>query len=252
MFRRLTSTMTLLLLLLSVAAAPADNPPNSVQVKPEGVAIGIFYSGQKVHVKVAAPASGDVVMRIAGAEEPLLLKRKGKKYGFLWMKVGEVHYEAVPILYFLCSSRSLDGIAPPQTLDRLKLGFDALKDRIPAGTEGGARELFGELVKLKEHDHLFSYQPTGVRLHDLGAGRQEAEADFFLPAKTPVGDYTVDVFGFRAQQGKLLGTATIHVKRTSTVSWIASLAANHGLLYGCLAVVIAVLAGLFTGFLFSR
>ena len=93
-----------------------------------------------------------MVIRISGPEEPLVLKEKGKKYGFLWMNVGEIHYEAIPTIYLLKSSRAPNDIASPETLDRLKIGADALRDRIFAETGGEAREFFGELVKLKEWD----------------------------------------------------------------------------------------------------
>jgi uncharacterized protein (TIGR02186 family) len=181
-----------------------------------------------------------------------VLKKKRKEFGFLWMNVGEVHYEAVPALYMLRSSRRLDEIAAPETLQRLKLGFDALRDQVSAQSEDGAAGLFGELVKLKEKDHLYSSEAGGVDLVAAGAGGREATGEFLLPAKTPVGDYTVDVFGFQKQKAELFGTATIHVRRDAAVSAITSLATKHGFLYGCLAVAVAILAGLFTGFIFRR
>ena len=200
----------------------------------------------------STPAAREIVVRVSGPDEPLVLKKKGKKYGLLWMNVGEVRYEAVPTLYILRSSRKLDELAAPETLDRLRLGFDALRNQVPAGSKDGGRELFGELVKLKHKDHLFSSEAAGVQRHATGDGRQVVTADFSLSAKTPVGDYTIDLFGFQGREGELMGTAKIHLERTPVVSWITSLSDNHGLLYGCLAVVVALLAGLLTGFLFGR
>jgi uncharacterized protein (TIGR02186 family) len=222
-----------------------------VQVRPENVQIGVFYSGQHIQVTGSTPGSEDVVIRVEGPDEPLTLNRKGKKYGVLWMNVGEVHYEAVPTLYVVRSTRKLDEIATAEVLSRLEIGFDALRDQVPAGSEDGAREFFGELVKLKQRDQLFSSEAEGVQLHPSPDGRQEVTGEFFLPAKAPVGDYTVDVFGFEDGDGELIGTAKVHLKRGSVVSFITSLATNHGLLYGCLAVAVAVLAGLSTGFIFG-
>jgi uncharacterized protein (TIGR02186 family) len=190
-------------------------------------------------------------MRITGPEEPLVLKKKGKKYGFLWMNVGEVHYEAIPALYLLRSSRKLDEITTGKTLDRLKIGFDALRHQISARSNDGARELFGELLKLKERDHLFSSREASVKVNSIATGRHQATGEFLLPAKTPVGDYSVHVFGFQKGEAELIGTARIHLERTPVVSFITSLVANHGLLYGCLAVAVAILAGLSTGYIFG-
>ncbi len=251
MLRCLTSTMVVPLLLLSIPPVQAGSRLSALQVEPENIQVGIFYSGQVVRVKVPVPASEDIVIRVTGPEEPLVLQKKGKKYGLLWMNVDEVHYQAVPTVYLLRSSRKLEDIAAPGTLSRLKLGFDALKDQVAAGSEDGARELFGELIKLKQRDHLFCCEAAGLQLDPVGAGRQEATGEFFLPAKTPVGDYTVDVYSFREGEGELIGTAKIHLERSSAVSFITSLATDHGLLYGCLAVAVAVLAGLSTGLIFG-
>jgi uncharacterized protein (TIGR02186 family) len=251
MLRRLATTSLVPLLLLSLAPARANGESNNVQVEPDNIQIGISYSGQTIRVKASSPAPEGIVMRVTGPEEPLVLMKKGKRYGFLWMNVGEVRYEAVPTLYLLRSSRKLHQMATPETLSRLELGFDALKDRVPVGSEDGARELFGELLKLKQKDHLFCSEAAGVQLDLVGDGRQEATGAFLLPAKALVGDYTVDVFGFREGEGELIGTAKIHVQRSSGVSFITSLVTNHGFLYGCLAVAVAILAGLSTGYIFG-
>jgi uncharacterized protein (TIGR02186 family) len=233
------------------APVRAGDGSSHVQVDPETIQVGLFYSGQNIRVRASTPASEGVVIRVAGPEEPLVLKKKGKKYGLLWMNVGEVHYEAIPTLYMLRSSRKLDELGTSETLNQLKIGFDALRDQVPAGSNDGARELFGELVKLKERDRLFSSRAAAVRVDPTGTGGHQATGEFFLPAKTPVGDYTVDVFSFEKGEGELVGTAKIHLERTSVVSFITSLVANHGLLYGCLAVAVAILAGLSTGFIFG-
>ncbi len=252
MSRRLVSTMIVLSLFLPMAAARADDRSENVRVEPENVGIGLSYSGRTIRVTACVPACDGIVIRVTGADKPLALKKKGKKYGLLWMNVGEVYYEAVPTLYLLRSSRKLEELATPETLSRLGLGFGALRNRVPAESENGARDLFGELVKLKERDQLFSSEAAGVERSSLGAGNQLASTEFFLPAKTPVGDYTVDVFRFDHGEGSLVGSATVHLQRDAVVASIMSLATDYGLLYGGLAVVVAVLAGLGTGLVFRK
>jgi uncharacterized protein (TIGR02186 family) len=254
MFCNLPSAAIVLLLVFSIGSVRGADEPHDrrVRVEPENVRIGPFYSGRGIQVKATTAGSADVVIRVAGRDEPVTLKKKGRKYGFLWMNVGEVHYEAVPTLYIVRSTRALDEIADNEALSRLKIGFDALKDQVPAESEDGAREFFGELIKLKQRDHLFVSEAAGVELHAGGARQQEVTSEFLLPAKAPVGDYTVDVFSFQGGKGDLIGTAKVDLKRGSVVSFITSLATHHGLLYGCLAVTVAVLAGLATGFIFGK
>jgi hypothetical protein len=223
--RRPVSTTIVLSLFLPMAAARAGDRSEDVHVEPENIGIGLSYSGRTIRVTASVPACEGIVIRVTGADEPLALKKKGKKCGLLWMNVGEVHYEAVPTLYLLRSSRKLEELATPETLSRLGLGFDALRDRVPVESEDGARDLFGELVKLKERDRLFSSEASGVERSSLGAGNQQASSEFFLPAKTPVGDYTVDVYRFDHGDGSLVGSATVHLERDAVVAWITSFTA---------------------------
>lgn len=243
-----------LILVLSIGAVRADDESNGdpVQVDPHNIQIGTFYSGQVVRVKAAVPVSKDVVIRVTGPDESVRLNRKGKKYGVVWMNVGEVRYGAVPALYIVRSTRELSELADDETLSRLNIGFDALRDQVPAGSGDGAREFFGEFVKLKQRDDLYICEAAGIDLGPGAAGQQEVTSEFLLPAKAPVGDYTVDVFRFQGGAGELIGTAKVHLRRGSVVLFITSLAKHHGVLYGCLAVAVAVLAGLSTGFIFGK
>jgi hypothetical protein len=62
----------------------------------------------------------------------------------------------------------------------------------------------------------------------------------------------VEVFDFRNGEGTLLESGKVRLKRSPFVSFFVSLVAEHGLLYGCLVVVLALLAGLLTGYVFGR
>jgi uncharacterized protein (TIGR02186 family) len=235
-------------LALAETPARAGDTQASVTVTPSDVRIGFFYSGQELEVASRAGRSMDVVLTIRGKDEPLTLKRKGRKFGFLWMNVGEVHYEAVPVLYMLRSSRPLEEVAPLDVLDRLGIGLESLHHAV---SEGTGREVFDELVKLKESDRLYSIEEGGVTVSPAEGGGIAASSLFELPAKAPVGHYDVDFFGFEGGQGERLGTAGIELGRSRSVSFVTGLLERHGLLYGCMAVTIAVIAGLGTGLIFG-
>ncbi len=252
MFRHLPSAALLVVLLLGSLPALAGSGSGSVRVEPSEVQIGVCYSGQRLSVRATTPSPRKIVMRLTSADEPLTLKKKGKKYGLIWRNMGDVHFTAVPTVYLLRSSCPLEQIAAPETLERMKLGFDGVRRQCLRGSDDAPPELFAELVKLKQKDHLFDWQAGGIQIQPADAGRQEAVGEFLLPAKAPVGDYTVDVFAFQGGKGELIGTANVRLRRGAAVSAITDLAANHGLLYGCLAVAVAVLAGLSTGLVFGR
>ena len=255
MGKRPISTLYVVLLLLLFLATEgrvlAQEKPATITLQPDHIPIGLFYGGCKVHLKAEIPVDRDVVIRVIGPNEPLEFKKKGKKFGFIWMSDGEVRYEDVPSIYILRSSQNLDQLASPKTLGELKIGSGALQAEIAGDSGSGARTLFQDLIKLKEKDGLFSMKEGGVELHPNGKGKQEVSCDFLLPAKTPVGEYRVDLFEFADEKGFLGATGKVKIERSPVISFIISMASNHGLFYGCLAVFIAIIAGLLTGLAFG-
>ena len=223
----------------------------TVTVAPSRVVIGLFYGGQQVSVRAALPEDCDVVVRVSGSSQDLKLKRKGRQAGILWMNVGEVEYRAVPSLLMVRSSRPLENLCSIKALEELGLGYQALESRAVPTDEPDAKRLFGEMVRLKEREGLYSSKPEGIRFSPLGQGFHEASASFFLPPKAPPGNYSVDVFAFRHGQGTLVGSGSFDLDFSPPTAFISHMARNHGFLYGCLAAIIAILAGLATGFVFG-
>jgi hypothetical protein len=192
-----------------------------------------------------------VLLKVNGAARTLELKKKGKVLGFLWMNVGEVVYEDVPGLYVIRSSYKLADLAPANVLQQCDIGYDALKARTAKAPEDDAGRLFGDLVKLKEGEGLFTIVEGGICHAPMPGGREQITAEFFLPPKAPVGEYLVELYGFKDDSGTLLGSGSITLEQDHPIRFITSLVVHHGLLYGCLSVMIAIVAGLLTGVIFG-
>jgi uncharacterized protein (TIGR02186 family) len=222
---------------------------SSVTIDPDHVLIGLFYGGQKISVKADLPMGYDGVIKIRGVEEDLHLKKKGKVWGILWMNVGEVSYSAVPSLYILSSTHKIEDVAPDSELRKWGIGYAAMKQK--CAEEPEAKALFDDLVKLKEKEGRFQIADEKTRLESGKDGSQSVVADFILPGKAPVGEYTVDVFTFKDGVGSHIASKTFSIQRARLISFLKSMATNHGLVYGCIAVIIAIIAGLFTGFVFG-
>lgn len=239
-----------LFLLLTVIKVQAEESVK-LFIEPDQVKIGLFYGGQKIYCNAETPAGYDTVIKVSGKNQDLELKKKGKKGGVLWMNVGELSYKAVPSLLLIKSSRPLINVSSKKVLGQLGIGYEALGAKVSSGPDDEARSLFGELVKLKRKEGLFSVDENGIEVRPLGSGTQKVSATFFLPPKAPPGEYKVEVFGFRDGKNLLKGAGSIKLDFARTMAFISMMAKNHGLLYGCLAVIIAITAGLITGFVFG-
>jgi len=214
----------------------------------------MFFDGATVRVRGVVPEGYGVTISCVGREDPVVLNRKGKVLGLIWMNVGEVEMEGLPVLYHLHASGALDRMATGFSLEALGVGYDALKSRARIGEAdrgGGEAPLFDEFVSLKESDGLYSVSESAVRSEVAGPGRVRVSTEFHLPAKTPPGEYRIVAHGYAGDDARVLGTASFSVSQVGMAASIRTLAAEHGLLYGIVAVVVAIAVGLLTGVLFG-
>jgi hypothetical protein len=247
------------LLLAASAPAQAEAPPRgTLRVQPTRVGIGLGYAGTTLEVEAAVPAGYQAAVRLTGHRQRLELKRLGKRAGLLWMNVGEVAFDDVPVVYQLATSAPLAALGSPATLARLGLGYDAV---LPP-----AAPLRGELVRLKQHEGLFAVreaalardaaqEPPGASVAAAGtvaaAPPTRLRATITLPPRAPIGEYVVDLIGFKDQEGTVLATTTVRLEQEGAVRALRRLAVDHGLLYGIVASAIAIVVGLLTGLVFQ-
>ncbi len=244
--------LTLLLLCLPIPSAAAGVAAareirGGVSLEPDAIPIGMRYRGATVRVSAEVPAGYGVAIRVLGRAETLEMKRKGKVAHLLWMSVGEVTFQAVPAVYFLLTSMPLAHLAPASALREWKLGYEALASA--AGWEPG---LSPELIRLKETEGCFRVgEGQLVRSGATPGGATDRwTGRFRFPAQAPAGEYAVDLFGFHDRRVVHLASTTVRLERTGAARLLRSVAMEHGLIYGGVAIVVAVLAGLFTGFVF--
>jgi len=249
---RLRTAISLILILL--AAAVGTNRAagaSELLLEPPNIGIGFFYSGTEVHLRTETPPGYDVVVKVTGPEEELELKKKGKAGGFLWMNVGEISFENVPNLYIVRTSRELASIPAGDFFEKEQIGYGEIDCESTAKTEEEQKFFFGELVKLKEKERLYSIKERSIDHRIISDGNQEITTDFFLPPKAPPGKYQVTVYGIKDGADTIVETGEMEIARTPSVAFVTNLAHNYGLLYGCMAVLIAVVTGLVTGMIFG-
>lgn len=238
-------------LLSGATAVHAGGDRTPLTIEPDHIHVGFFYSGQNISVRANVPAGYNMLLKVVGATQKLDLKKKGKVLGFLWMNVGEVVYEDVPGLYVIRSSYKLTDLAPANVLQQLEISYDALKANRIKTPDGEAGMLFGDLIKLKEGEGMFTIVEGGIRHATMPSGREKIMTQFFLPPKAPIGEYLVELYGFQDGSGTLLGSGSITLGQDQLIQFIISMVGHHSLLYGCLAVMVAIVAGLLTGVIFG-
>ena len=222
--------------------------------EPNLIAIGAFFNGTQLTVSGKVGVENDVVVIVSGKREELTLKKKGKALGLLWMNLADVHFKNVPNFYILYSSNGKmeSAVTGPKTWEKLGIGFEYLKKEIEIEAPQAERDaLASEFLKLKQNHGLYAFHPKGISFGQKNEKEKSFTAAIWIPPRIPIGEYQVRVMEIHEDQLVDNSTSQLKVKEEGIPLMLSSLAFNHSILYGFLAVLIAVAAGLAMDFFFG-
>ena len=245
---------------MSALAAPVTEKIES-DISSRNIAIESNFTGQNIVIfgtienslqSEFEPGLYDVVVAIRGPRERIVSRRKSQVAG-IWINRSSQTFANAPGYYAVLSTRDLKDITNKTTLDAYSLGFDSLGFR-PLGTQvpGRAAEGLGEfrraVVRIKQREGLYIYNPEGI----VFVGRNLFRATVDLPANVPVGKYAADVYLLREGDVLSHNRSQLTIDKQGFERFVFSAAFDFPLLYGIIAVIIAVSAGLLASALTRR
>ncbi len=256
-----------LIFLMAMAFAPAgfaQNPRGAEQLQTDlssheifietnfnGVRVIIFGAVDNSRQPTADSGFYDVVVGLRGPDESVVARQKQRVAG-LWINNLAITFRDAPSYYAVLSTKALTDIASNAILRKYRLGFDSLTltpENEPAGTTDVERAAFRKaVIDLKQQQRLYMVAPGAVTF----VGRSLFRGAFDLPSNVPVGDYTAHIFLF--SNGRLLSTdqTKISIGKAGVGQVVYATAMHRPLLYGGLAVLIAVISGLAGSAIFRK
>lgn len=237
--------LTLLIILCLAGSVKAESV--TLQVVPPVVEISSFFNGREVTITGTLPAGYQAVAEVIGRVGQEHLMRKGRR-GPLWMNVGEVTVSGAPSLYLVLSS------APELLAGGSPWGFGSLKKQITLAGQVEAQEngeFQDQFLELKQHEKLYAALPEGLKLSPAGSGRLEVRGRFWIPANVKPDTYKVCLTGVLDGKAVDQQCADLTVQMVGFPALLMSLAYQHGLMYGILAVIVAIFTGFLMGYLFK-
>ena len=221
---------------------------------PEAVDIGAFFNGTEVYVSGDVSPEAEVVVRLSGMRHDVALKKKGKVLGLLWMNLDSITIHRVPNLYLVYISKNLESTmrTEPSKWEELGFGFAALKKEVKVSpAEADSEAIFKEFVELKKSEGLYAIEPGKVAYGEGESSGKSFEAILQIPPRLVPGKYVVETFAVKDGSVESRTTAELQVKQVGFPAFITRLAFKHGALYGLLATIIAIAAGLLIGVIFK-
>lgn len=219
----------------------------SIQSNFTGIEILLYGSIDFSQTPVPETGAYDVIMVVRSPAEPLIARRKERVAG-IWVNGPGKIYPLIPGFYAALSTRPFRAIASDETLKALGIGFGNLDFGRATQGDPDEEKFRSAVVRLKLKQRLFQEDDDGVDF----VGRSLFRGTVALPVNVPTGRYTTDIYLFRDGQVISRNQSTLEVNKAGFEGGVYRLAYAHPFVYGVLAVVLAMLAGLAGWYAFSR
>ncbi len=181
----------------------------------------------------------DVVITIKGPEGPAVVRRKERWFG-IWVNRVSVTVRDAPSYYAIASTRNLSDIITQTEMLRYKIGMDQAVRKVESHQKLYDTQPFAEaVVRIRMDNRLYSQRDWEVYL----AEETLFQSEFEMPSNIVEGEYTAEFFLIRDKEVVSTGSTEIIVQKTGIERWLYNLAQNQPLIYGCLSVFIALVAG---------
>ena len=240
-----------ILLTLAIAVTLASETkaePLVADLSESVVKITTGFTGTKVLLFGAIEGRGKLVVIVEGPRHSLTVRRKRRIAG-IWVNRAEVQFDDVPSFYQVLSSDPLEEWLPLRTRDLYQIGVEYL--RFAPRTKVGPAEAASfrdALIRNMQRNGRYGVLEGNVTV----MGGQLFRADLFLPANLPTGFYSIEVMLIGDGNVKSIQATPLLVTKSGIGAQVYDMAYSYPALYGIMAIVIAVLAGLGANAIFRK
>ena len=254
-------TAGILICLFSVCAAwPAAAERLVVSLSTHRVAITSSFNGEDLVLfgtiepddrAGALRSNYDLVVTVTGPRDTFRTRRKERFLG-IWVNMDAREFVNVPSYLAVLANRPVKDIASAETLRRLQVGLDnyILPQRIGPDIADTVSDDPYRLafIRLESDQGLYREQSNAVTFLTPTVFR----AAIPLPAYVPTGTYAIDVKLFSG--GTLVGhtNTALEIIKAGFEQYVADAARDHGLLYGVVTALIALVTGWLASIIFRR
>ena len=225
----------------------SDLSTREISIQSNFTGIEILLYGSIDFSQTAETGAYDVIMVVRSPAEPLIARRKQRVAG-IWINGPGKVFPSVPGFYAALATRPLRAITSDETLKTLGVGFGNLDFGRPTEGDPDEQTFRSAVIRLKERQRLFQELDDGVDF----VGRSLFRGTVALPVNVSTGRYTADIYLFRDGEVISRDHSTLEVTKAGFEGLVHKFAFTRPFLYGVLAVILAMLAGLAGWYAFRR
>ena len=252
--------IALTLLIAAAACGPASAERLVVSLSNHRVAVTSSFTGEDLvlfgtvepdNARTPLRPPYDLVVTVIGPRETMRTRRKARVLG-IWINTEAREFVRAPSYLSILSNRPVAEIANLETLRRLQIGLDnhLMPQRIGPDVADTVRDdpFRAAFVRLETEQGLYREDGTAVTFLTPTVFR----AAIPLPANVPTGSYSIDVKLFAKGAQVASANSALEVIKTGIEQYVADAARDHGLLYGFVTALMALLIGWFGSVVFRR
>lgn len=238
--------MLRLVLLLCLMALPLKAEEVVLGLSSDKVAITANFDGSDIlvfgAVKREAPISEvplDVIVAIVGPSEPLVVRRKARRFG-IWVNTEAVEVDAAPSFYAVATTGPLKEVLSQIEDLRHKVSIPQAIRLVGASPHVTDPQRFARaVIRIRENSGAYQILEGAVALDQQTLFRTSIQ----LPSNLTEGDYTTRIFLTRG--GKVVSTfeTEIDVRKVGLERWLYALSRERPFWYGIMSLAIAIAAG---------
>lgn len=199
----------------------------------------LVYGAVKRNAPEPENAPLDVIVTVEGPSRSVTVRKKSREWG-IWMNTAAATITRAPTFYAIASSAPMEeAISATENLRYQVTIPRAIRAVGVASAVADAPDFLNALIRLRNVEGRYNIDEAKVNMVEQTLFR----ADFDLPADLAEGNYRVRMFITRRGSVVDQHEETIFVAKAGLERWINALAKDQPLIYGLLALALAVAAG---------
>ncbi len=214
-----------------------------------GADLTIFGAIDGFDARLLAQGKYNIIVVLEGPKDNATVRKKERVFG-IWVNTQSMTFELVPEAYSLSSTRAIETIAPRRDIANMGIGVDHMR-LVPLGFVGDGSTL-GEFRnafrRIRETSGVYQRDPGGVQFISSSLFK----ASVRLPANVPNGIHVVRAYLFRDGVFVAAKALPLRVVKTGLEQAITRAAHDQPVIYGLLAVTLAVVTGWGASLLFRK
>ncbi len=236
------------LVLLQIPADAARDDALAIDLSQDLIGISTSFKGADVLLFGATEGDGDVIVVVRSPNSQVIVRRKERVAG-IWVNAAELVFDDAPGFYHVAASAPLEDLLPLPVLDANQIGTDHIAFNPHFLTSLNQEEAFrSALIRNKQRSNLYTDGLRTVKFR----GDRLFRTRVALPANVPTGDYKVTVY--LVQDGEISdrSDSLLQVRKVGFEAKVTEFAFEQAPVYGLIAIIIALIAGWFAGFVFRK